>query len=244
MNFDEIIKQAENIDEPTQFDTSIKEMIWKKERAGRVTSSQLPKFMSGGVGSAEYGKQFYGVVIQTKGERRTGESFDKELDIYNFRWGRENEPKALIKVKEKFAGIIGGAEGENIIFNKFGDIFGDSPDFDGEKIIGEIKSPVDRVKIESERDPIQFYTENKKGGRSYHEYFWQMIGHLIGKPEAEKCIYVVYDGYTDEAYFHELPRVEVLGEIEKAKARLLVAENAIKESELNNWSNEPIFKIE
>ena len=258
--FEDIIKKAETIDQNTELDIELRESEkierWKAKRVGLITASQMDKFMKSGRGKDEvFGKDAISIILQAKGEQRTGVSFDKELDLFNFRWGNENEPKALEKVREKYPdfNIIGGSEGEEIIFRKFGDISGDSPDFEGEQskpytidriyITGEIKCPVSRLKIEREREPIVFFTTARNGKRSYHEYFWQMIKHLIANPKAEVCVYAVYDAYEDVVYCHELKRAEVITEIEQAKERLGVAESVIHLSKSQNWSNEPILNI-
>ena len=246
--FDEIIEKAEGIHLKNNLDKSLEaaeaEEIWKKKRLTRVTSSKLSKIMTGGRGKTEhFGKGAIDYLIQIKGQRRTGESFEKELDIFNFRWGKEHEPRAFELAQKKYPGIISGTQADEIIFNTYGEIFGDSPDFESAVLTGEIKCPVDRNKIEMERESVSWYTAAKNGKRSYHEYFWQFIGHFIGHPKAEKMDYVVYDAYTDKSYFHELQRNEVLGEIEEAKARLDFVESVLLASEKDNWSNAPILNI-
>lgn len=250
--FDKIINQTETVEAPTSLDESLKLERWKKDRVARITSSQMPKFMTSGRGKGEiFGKQAIGILLQTKGEARTGETFDKDLDIFNFRWGRENEPKAFNKLKVKNPKIVCSDDFDDIIFNKYGKRFGDSPDFqgvvtiDGQEIecTGEIKCPVDRVKIEIERDPIEFISEAANGKRSYHEYFWQMIGHLLANDKAQVCVYVVYDAYTGEIYPHYLWRRDVETEIGLAKERIDFAEVAIEACEKDNWSNKPITNI-
>lgn len=242
--FEEIIKKIEAPEENQGLDEIKKIEEWKAKRVGRVTASQLPKFMKSGRSKGEvFGKEAIKVLIQTKGEIRTGESLDDDLEVYAMRWGKEFEPLALEKVKEIFKSAKGGSEGDEISFNTYGDIFGDSPDFEGENYIGEIKCPISRVKIEMQRDPIDFINEDKNGKRRYHDYFWQMVGHLVAKPEAEKCIYVVYDAYIDEAYFHVLERIAVSDEINQVIERLEFAKKVLDLSKNDNWSNFPILNI-
>jgi hypothetical protein len=246
--FDDIIEKAERINQPTKLDESIAasaaEIIWKKKRLKRITSSKMKIFLTPGKKVNEhFGKTAIAYLVQIKGQRRTGESFEKELDIFNFRWGKEHEPRAFELAQEKYKGIISGTQANEIIFRTYGEIFGDSPDFESEVLTGEIKCPVDRVKIEMEREKIIWYTTAKNGERSYHEYFWQFIGHFIGHPKAEKIVYVVYDAYTDVIYPHELQRNEVLGEIEQAEARLDFAESVLLMSEIEGRSNRPIIEI-
>jgi len=242
--FEKIIQKIEAPEENKTVNEIEKVEKWKNKRVGKITASQLPKFMQRGRKRGEvFGKEAIKVLIQTKGEMRIGESFDQEIESFEMRWGKENEFLALQKVKEKYPNIKGGSEGKEISFRIYKNIFGSSPDFEGEKLTGEIKCPVSRVKIEMERDHINFIKQDEKGKFSYHEYFWQIVGHLIANPKAEKCIYVIYDAYVDEAYFHELKRIDVLGEISDLKKRLDIAEKAIEASKNDGWKNKRILNI-
>ena len=87
--FDSIIEQTETINNPTKLDESLqeseKEKRWKKEREQRITSSKMPNFMKSGTKKGEtFGKTAIKEILKAKGEARTGETFEEDLDIFNF----------------------------------------------------------------------------------------------------------------------------------------------------------------
>ena len=117
---------------------------------------------------------------------------------------------------------------KDIVFNEPFEGFGDSPDFyvygfDGKVIaLGEIKCPMSQGKIES----LQFgNTIDEKD-----EYYWQFLGHFLGRPDVDKLYYVIYDGYTNEGRILEMNRADHVDNIKKLYDRIRLASEMVDES--------------
>lgn len=197
-----------------------KEARWKAKRCGKITSSTLPDLMKSGRGSIEWGETAKKVLYPVKYERRTGIMRESKDYIKNFIWGKENEPKAIDWLKRNgYPDIIHSDDLEDIIFNTPFDGFGDSPDFISEKLVGEIKCHVDVGLIESMRE--------EKAIHDKQTWYWQVLGHFVGAPEAETLLFVSYDAYADDAHVIEMHRKDHLANIEKLEKRIKDANSVV-----------------
>ena len=162
-------------------------------------------------------------------ERRTG-TMRENGSNKAFDWGHENEPLAVEWVRSQLMNEIKSCttDFKDIVFNEPFEGFGDSPDFyvygfDGKVIaLGEIKCPMSQGKIES----LQFgNTIDEKD-----EYYWQFLGHFLGRPDVDKLYYVIYDGYTNEGRILEMNRADHADNIKKLYDRIRLASEMIDES--------------
>lgn len=176
-----------------------KELIWRKERVGHITSSALPILCKTGRKNESWGETAIKYLYEKRYERVRGVAIRNE-DNANFRWGREQEPLAIAWLRENTMWNVShcSEDFEKIIFVKpFKDVkFGDSPDFyvigdDGKvEAVGEIKCLKSQAKFE----------EATLSGRwnLIDEYKEQFAGHFIAHPEVNRLIYFLYDGRADE----------------------------------------------
>lgn len=208
--------------------TEQREYEWKRKRHGKITASTLPDLMKKGRGKDEpFGKAALDAMYIIRYERRTGITREsptgKALD-----WGHENEPLAIEWIQ---SALIGKeiksctTDFEDIVFNEPFDGFGDSPDFyvydsDGNLIaLGEIKCPMSQTKIET----LQFQREIDEKD----EYYWQFLGHFLGRPDVDKLYYVIYDGYSDTAQLLSMNRADHHANIERLRHRIMLCNEII-----------------
>lgn len=208
-----------------------KEFIWKEKRRGKITASVLPDLMTKGRGKDElFGQKSLSVLYPIRYERRTGVTRESASNK-NFEWGHENEPLAIEWIRSQ---LINGVKScsddfEEIVFNEPFPGFGDSPDFyvygpDGVTVtaIGEIKCPVGQGKIEE----LQFLSTISKST----EYYYQFLGHFIGRPDVNTLYYVVYDGYLNDGRIIEMSRSDHIAEIQEVTDRIKLAHDLINDS--------------
>jgi hypothetical protein len=88
----------------------------------------------------------------------------------------------------------------------------------GDGTVYEIKCPVDVGKIEQLREVTTIHDKS--------EYYWQLMAHFIGDPDAVLLVYAIYDAYADEIHIIEVPRADHTANIEKAITRIQQA-NAV-----------------
>ena len=62
------------------------------------------------------------------------------------------------------------------------------------------------------------------------EYYWQFLGHFLGRPDVDKLYYVIYDGYTNEGRILEMNRANHADNIKKLYDRIRLASEMIDES--------------
>jgi hypothetical protein len=205
-----------------------KEIEWKEKRRGKITASTLPDLMKAGKG-CPFGKAALDAMYLVRYERRTGMMRENGSNRA-FDWGHENEPLAVEWVRSQLMNEIKSCttDFKDIVFNEPFEGFGDSPDFyvygfDGKVIaLGEIKCPMSQGKIES----LQFgNTIDEKD-----EYYWQFLGHFLGRPDVDKLYYVIYDGYTNEGRILEMNRANHADNIKKLYDRIRLASEMIDES--------------
>ena len=205
-----------------------KEIEWKEKRRGKITASTLPDLMKAGKG-CPFGKAALDAMYLVRYERRTG-TMRENGSNKAFDWGHENEPLAVEWVRSQLMNEIKSCttDFKDIVFNEPFEGFGDSPDFyvygfDGKVIaLGEIKCPMSQGKIES----LQFgNTIDEKD-----EYYWQFLGHFLGRPDVDKLYYVIYDGYTNEGRILEMNRANHADNIKKLYDRIRLASEMIDES--------------
>lgn len=218
----------------------IKLYEWKEKRRGKITSSILPDLMQNGKGSP-FGTKAIAQMCALRYERRTGLTREspsgKALD-----WGNENEPIAVDWLRYQLMNGVQScsADFEDIVFNEPFEGFGDSPDayvydFDGaESAIVEIKCPMSQEKIEA----LQFQESIDEKS----EYYYQFIGHFIGKPDIDKLYYLIFDGYTHDGKIIEMNRADHLANIQSCIDRIRLCHEAVNESlrsgkEFNNCIN-------
>lgn len=156
--------------------------------------------MTKGTKGAQWGKVAIGYLNDIKYERRRGVPV-RSRSNFNFSFGHENEPLAMAWLRANYPLYIFKScqtDYDEIVFATNPDVpgHGDSPDFyalnsdETIAMVGEIKCPVDRGKIEdtwcSSREDV------------IDEYCDQFCGHLIAHPEVDKLMYLVYDGTSDD----------------------------------------------
>ena len=88
--------------------------------------------------------------------------------------------------------------------------------------VGEIKCPVGQAKIEELRF-LKVIDEKT-------EYYWQFLGHFIGKPEVDTLYYVIYDGYQNDGRILEMHRADHAENIAKLAERIKLADTVIETS--------------
>lgn len=223
--FEDIEKQVEANAEP--MDDAIKLIVtdlakearWKAKRVGKITSSTLPDLMKGGKG-VSWGETAKKVLYPVKYERRTGLMREPKDYIKNFQWGKEHEPSAIEWLRKNgYPDIVHSDDFEDIIFNEPFEGFGDSPDFEGKKLVGEIKCHIDQGLIEMMRE--------EKAIHDKQSWYWQIIGHFVGAPEAEKLVFLSYDPYADDGHVIETLRENHLANIDKLTQRIKDANRVI-----------------
>lgn len=211
---------------------------WLCKRVGKVTSSLLPKLAKKGKG-VEFGETAITEMYSIRYERRTGLARNKK-GHYNFDWGHENEPNAFDWLKLQMMDEVKSCNDdfEDIVFQEPFEGFGDSPDgliYDDSgriKAVVEVKCPVDVAKIEE----LFMRTEDI---HEKDEYYWQLIGHFIGTPEAEEVLYLIYDGYADDGKIFILRREDHIANIEYCTKRIKAINEIINKTlEFNGLSIE------
>lgn len=229
---------------------------WLAKRAVRLTSSNNSKLNSKGKGKdVNWGEQAKNVLYELRYGIRTG-LVPEQKDFWQMRHGKENEPVAVeyLRANKHLIEELLGSEVvtiehcsedyEDIEFLTPFEGFGDSPDIkivlaDGRIWRGEIKCPVNAAKVEALREEKQYHDKL--------EYFDQMIGHLIGDPEAEGCLFVNYDAFANEVQLLPLYRKDVQQKIEAQIERIKQAYHYVsnpnnKISEINNYNFEACMK--
>ena len=62
------------------------------------------------------------------------------------------------------------------------------------------------------------------------EYYWQFLGHFLGRPDVDKLYYVIYDGYVNDGRILEMNRADHVENIKKLYDRIRLASEMIDES--------------
>lgn len=220
VDFEKELQEAEVFEVSEQEQLTVrdlgKEERWKKKRCGKITGSVCPDLMKGGRG-VPWGETAKKVLYPIKYERRTGLIREHNSNIYQFKWGHENEPRAIDWLRRNgFSDIRCSDELDDIIFNETIEGHGDSPDFDGAGLVGEIKCHLDQGLIESYRELTQIHDK--------HINYWQFISHFIGDPKADMLLFVSYDAYADDAHVVEMYRREHESNIDKLTERIAQAD--------------------
>lgn len=208
-----------------------KEHEWKLKRCGKLTASVLPDLMTSGRAKDDlFGMKALAVMYITRYERRT-KTLREQQNNKNFDWGHDNEPLAVEWVRDQlpFSTIKScTTDFDEIVFNEPFEGFGDSPDFyvydhTGKVMaVGEIKCPIGQAKIEELRF-LKVIDEKT-------EYYWQFLGHFIGKPEVDTLYYVIYDGYQNDGRILEMHRADHAANIAKLTERIKLADTVIETS--------------
>ena len=208
-----------------------KEFEWHLKRCGKITASTLPDLMTSGRAKDDlFGMKALSVMYLTRYERRT-KTLREQQSNKNFDWGHNNEPLAIEWVRDQlpFSTIKSCTTDFNkIVFNEPFKGFGDSPDFyvyntKGKvTAVGEIKCPIGQAKIEE----LQFL----KVIDEKTEYYWQFLGHFVGKPDVDTLYYVIYDGYQNDGRIIEMKRADHTENIAKLTDRIRLAHEVIDAS--------------
>lgn len=218
MDFEKELQEAEvfEVSEAEQLTVRDlgKEERWKKKRCGKITSSTLPNLMKGGRSKGiEWGEGAKDVLYGVKYERRTGLMRETKDFIKNFTFGKEHEPSAFEWLKQNgYPDIKNSDDFEDIIFHEPFENFGDSPDFIGYELVGEIKCNISQEKFEKMMDEKVIHDKS--------EYYEQFLGHLIGMPEAKKLVFCNYDPVSGKGHVIEMLRKDHLDNIEKLEQRI------------------------
>lgn len=208
-----------------------KEYKWQLKRCGKLTASTLPDLMTSGRAKDDlFGAKALAVMYITRYERRT-KTLREQQSNKNFDWGHDNEPLAVEWVRDQlpFSTIKScTTDFDEIVFNEPFEGFGDSPDFyvydtKGKvTAIGEIKCPISQAKIEE----LQFL----KVIDEKTEYYWQFLGHFVGRPDVDTLYYVIYDGYQNDGRIIEMKRSDHAENIQKLVGRIRLAHEVINAS--------------
>lgn len=170
---------------------------WKMRRCGLITSSGLKDLMTEGTKGDKFGKKAINYLLEKKRERRTGiPCFN--AGCYNFTFGHENEPRAVEWLRANTDLTVRSCtdDFEDIIFDIHPSLpmFGDSPDlFINDTDLGEIKCPASQYHFE------MFIEMTAEEARKEYEY--QLCGHFMTHPLAERLYLIIYDGVHDEDDF-------------------------------------------
>lgn len=216
-----------------------KEEKWKKERIGKITSSQFPKLMKKGRGAGE----IWGSVAKTelyavRYEMRTGVEPPEQFNKY-FDHGKENETLAIEWMRQNFIQDIKHCtdDFDEIVFRCPIEGVGDSPDAlmynakGEEEVVVEIKCITKIAKIEEGRECKEIHDK--------HEYYWQFLGHFIGSPHIDKLLYLEYDAFSDDAHYLWMHRKDHQKNIEILTERLLDAVLYLKsDKKISNINNQ------
>lgn len=192
-----------------------KRELWLIKRSKCIiTASVLPKLNTKGTRGALWGDTAKKVLHGARYCKRTGLQLE-EKDFYQYRWGHENEPNAIAWLRANCMEEIKSCaeDFEEIVFNQPFPEFGDSPDFyANDNIVGEIKCPVDQVKIDELWD-LDAIDES-------HPDYEQFLGHFIGEPDKDELWYFIYDAYADLGKILKMYRKDHLFNIEKLTWRI------------------------
>ena len=205
-----------------------KEFEWKEKRRGLITASVLPDLMKEGKGTP-FGTAALSAMFAIRYERRTGITRENGSNKA-FDWGHTNEPLAVEWMRTQLMHDVKSCttDFKDIVFNQPFEGFGDSPDaylYDssGELVaLGEIKCPMSQDKIES----LQLL----KGITDKTEYYWQFLGHFLGRPDVDVLYYVIYDGYTNTGRILEMNRADHIENIKKLYNRVRLVHEVVDES--------------
>lgn len=205
-----------------------KEIEWREKRRGLITASVLPDLMKAGKGTP-FGKAALDVMFNVRYERRTGVIRENGSNKA-FDWGHENEPLAVEWVRSQLMNEVKSCTTDfnDIVFNRPFEGFGDSPDFyvydaKGNVIaLGEIKCPMSQGKIET----LQFLEEITEAD----EYYWQFLGHFLGRSDVDTLYYVIYDGYVNNGRILEMHRADHASNLKKLYDRIRLAHELIDAS--------------
>lgn len=187
--------QVEYDQKPTVKD---KELRWKIERSTRITSSGLKKLNTGGRGKGViFGKTAIDYIDDIIFQIREGDLLD-EVDTKQFDWGHDNEAYAIEWLRNNVMEEVKSATedfGDEILFMKIGDHFGDSVDgliYNGEDPFAwlEIKNPYNKKKA------CNLTLDSVKIEDVVDEYRDQFIGHFIGNPNLDVGWYLIYNAHT------------------------------------------------
>ena len=201
-----------------------REEKWLALRAGKITSSVLPKLMSKGRGKGvDWGETAKTVMREVVNERISGKP-RKNMKLYQFEYGHEMEPKA-IEYYRKQTGInmqSGSDDFEDILFVEPFDGFGDSPDgvvvepYGSYKIVAEIKCP------ESGDAHLRYCEMDAIHDKS--DYYGQFLGHLLATG-ADEMVFISYkdeypDGHPLKMHTVSMFRKDHQANIDKLEARI------------------------
>lgn len=228
---EELEKKAGPVSEVDKLivDEQDREARWLAKRAGKITSSVLPKLMSKGRGKGiEWGETAKSVIREVINEIISGKP-RKNLKLYQFEYGHEMESKAIGYYREKAGeNILSGSEDfEDILFVEPYEGFGDSPD-----AVLEDYSKVYEIKCPESGDAHLRYCE-MNAIHDKVDYYWQFCGHLLATG-ADELVFISYkDEYPDnhplKMHVVIMKRSEHLMNIKRLEARIMDAIFVINE---------------
>ena len=192
---------------------------WFLKRAGKFTCSRFGDLAKSGRGKDElWGQAAWGYIYQVAAERCG--SYQFEFDSAPTRWGKENEPQAIveytreIKPSKCVAGVDAWCE-----FNAY---IGGTPDAlieqDG---CLEVKCPYNPA------EHMRYVHEN----RVPEKYNWQVLGHLLVS-KRQWCDFVSFDPRIEglkRMLIVRTLREDVKAQIEWLEKRLELANEVVKE---------------
>lgn len=177
-----------------------KELKWKIERSTRITASALKKLNTPGRGKTPkmFGDTAIGYVDDIVFQIREGDLLP-EVDAKQFDWGHDNEAYAIEWLRKDVMETVRSATedfGDEILFMKIGDHFGDSVDGlvysteDSDPFAWlEVKNPYNKKKACNLTLPTVTEAD------VVNEYRDQFIGHFIGNPNVDEGWYLIYNAH-------------------------------------------------
>jgi hypothetical protein len=231
-----------------------KELKWKIERSTRITASALKKLNTPGRGKGIlFGKVAVDYVDDIVFQIREGDLID-EVEAKAFDWGHDNEVYAVEWLRNNVMQVVKSATedfGDEILFMKIGDHFGDSVDGlvyeteDSDPFAWlEIKNPINKKKA------CNLTLESVTAADVVNEYSDQFIGHFIGNPNVDVGWYLIYNAHTKlDGTLYDRGRLFIfkredfepsISLMEKKIERvykfiLLCVEGKFKPSDINAW---------
>lgn len=214
-----------------------REQRWKRNRIGKITSSKLPKIIpekKDGKIKLAAGVDY---LLEIKHQRDTL-CDSEEVYAKAMNWGKEHEHEAHLYFKKHFCPdmLSGTFDFDDIVFVD-GIIpgFGDSPDgcTEDHSYIAEYKCPY------SGSEHLRNLALENYG--KDEDYYWQLIGHFID-PRVRGVYFVSYDPrypdeHPDKMKVILLNRSDVLADIETAKVKIAIFNEAIDSGDIKRIIN-------
>ena len=177
--------------------TADRELKWKIERSKRITASGLAKLNTPGRSKGElFGKTAIDYIDDIVFQIRENDLVD-DVDAKAMDFGKDNEVYAFAWLKENVMDEVKAGStdfGDEILFMRIGDHFGDSPD----GIAYRNEEPIAWIEIKcqyNKKKAANLTLDTVTAADVVDEYRDQFIGHFIGNPNLDEGWYVIYNAH-------------------------------------------------